>query len=79
MSRITLSALALLPLLSACGTKTDATEAEGGGLPMACAIVKCDCVHSTIGIFTTEDPKTVEWTAGGKAQCPPGWTLRRVK
>jgi hypothetical protein len=46
---------------------------------MACAIVECDCVRSTVGVFTTEDPKKVEWTADGKASCPTGWHLRRIK
>ncbi|WP_413208077.1 hypothetical protein [Rhodospirillum sp. A1_3_36] len=79
MTRITLSALVLLAVLSACGSDKTARESEGGGLPMACAIVECDCIRSTIGIFTTEDPKAVEWTADGKASCPAGWTLRRLK
>jgi hypothetical protein len=76
MVRFTLFALALTPLLAACGSSSQPKE-DGGGLPVACAIVACDCVGASVGAFTLEDPRPVQWTANGQATCDPGWRLRR--
>ncbi|GEO81435.1 hypothetical protein [Pararhodospirillum oryzae] len=71
--------LVALPLLAGGCAEGTGSGAAGERLPLACAMMACECVNADAGPFTLERVKPVQWNAQGEATCPAGHLLRRKR